>query len=149
VLPPPLLPSHHQVPKTQLPKLVVAILGSLYLIVDTSIRWIRSGRIIPASLLSTLVVTIDKQSFVPSLPLFISWMMMIALPMKGLRQDQLCVVKREETWNLSWEPISTTHQKGVKRDTNLMRDPDSLLLDNPNGSMASPEVWSLEKWEWQ
>jgi len=91
-----------------------------------------------------LVVAINKQLFVPSLPLFISWMMMVALPMKGLRRNQLCIVEHEETWNLPWEPISTTQQKGVKRDTNLMSHPDSPLLDNPDRSMVSPEVRSSE-----
>jgi len=36
-------------------------------------------------------------------------------------------------------------QKGVKRDTNLMSHPDSPLLDNPFGSTASLEEWSLER----
>jgi len=39
------------------------------------------------------------------------------------------------------------HQKGVKKDTNLMIVLDSLLLDNPYGSMVSPEEQSLEKLE--
>ena len=42
------------------------------------------------------------------------------------------------------------HQKGVKRDTNLMSHPDSPLLDNPYGSTAALEEESLERpGEWQ
>jgi len=110
---------------------------------------IRVGRIVPMGLLSTLVVSIDEQLLVTGRPLLIRRMMVIALPRKGLRRDQLRFTKNGETWNETWELISTP-SKGVKRDTNLMSLPDSPLLDNPYGSTASLEERSSEKpGQWQ
>ena len=85
MLPPSLLPNHHQVPKTQFPKLVVAILRCFYPSTDIGEGRIRVGQIVPMSLLSTPVVSIDKQPFVSGRSLFIGRMMVVALLRKGLR----------------------------------------------------------------
>jgi len=87
VLPPTLLPSHHHIPKTQFPKLVVSILVSLQPTTDAHQRRIRAGQVVPVGLLSSLVVTVDKQPFVPGLLLLINWVMVVAPTRKRFRGD--------------------------------------------------------------
>jgi len=99
VLSPPLLPNHHQVPKTKFPKLVVPILRSLHPRTDVGARGIRTGQIVPTGLLSTLVVPVDKQLFVPSGTLLIQRMMVIAFATKGLRGDKFGLVETEQSGN--------------------------------------------------
>jgi len=79
MLPPPLLPNHHQISKAQFPKLVMMILASLQPTTNVGERRVGTSLVVPWVLLSPLVVTIDKQPFVLSLPLLVGWVMMVSL----------------------------------------------------------------------
>jgi len=63
-------------------------------------------------LLSTLVVPVDKQSFVPGHSFLIRRMMVVAFATKRLRRDKFSFVKTEQSGNATWESISTT----IKRE---------------------------------
>jgi len=88
------------------------ILQSLHPRTDVGAGWIRTGRVVPTGLLSTLVVPVDKQPFVPGHSLLIQRMMMIAFVTKGLGRNKFGFVKTEQSRNATWESISTT----IKRE---------------------------------
>jgi len=112
MFPPTLLPSHHKIPQTQLPKLVVVILASLKPTTDAHQRRIGTALVVPPILLPSLIISVDEQPIVSSLTLLVSQMMVIAFATKGLGRDQFGIIEAEEPWNLSWESISTT----IKRE---------------------------------
>jgi len=66
------------------------------------------GRVVPTSLLSTLVVSINEQLFVPSGTLLIRRMMVIAFATKGLGRNEFSFVETEQSGNATWESIITT-----------------------------------------
>jgi len=89
MFPPMLLPSHHQIPQTHLPKLVMTVLVCLKPTPNSSQRRIGMTLVVPPLLLSSLIEVIDKQWFVSSLSLLIGRMMMVAFPIERLGRNKL------------------------------------------------------------
>jgi len=71
VLPPSLLGYHDGIPQTQVPQPVVSVLTSHHPTPHRLKGRIRLPSVVPPRRLSTLIVPIDKQVFVPSLPLLL------------------------------------------------------------------------------